>query len=686
MAKNTIEFLLSAKDKLSKPMGLASKSVKGLSKTVFSLKGALGGLAVGAVAKSFINAASTTEQLSIRLGVLLGSVGEGNRLFKEMSQFASEVPFKFEDIMESATALAGVMEGGTDEIKQWMPLIGDLAATTGLSIRQTTEQVQRMLSAGAASADMFRERGVLAMLGFQAGVSVSAEETKKRLLEAWQDPLSKFKGATSKLATSWTGIMSMISDKWFAIKNTIMDAGLMNYLKALASVVDGEMGKALGNAKMNSKAWAGTIINGIESILKAGAFFMDMISALSKAWNVVKMTFVATAGLILIGIQKMQKGVVSFLELFGDKFKARIESVKESITSMQKEIDANTESFLKSKQIVESPWAVEDIDNYIGKIRETKDELDKMAEANANATGGGRKESDFTSGEKTVLEQNAEANRLAQEKDKGTLQQKIVDLSGYYLTERELANIKYGQDLLDLENYYMLTNMSDEQYRLTKEAAEIKHQENLAQTRKLAIQGSFEFAQAIRKKDLAAGLSAGQQMLSNLSKTNKTAFKIQKALALAKAVVTLPSAVIQSFENGGGYPWGLIPAGLMLAAGLKNISDIKNSSYSGQAHSGLTNVPREGTYLLNKGERVIQPSQNKDLTSFLNGGQSETQGNVSIENLNISVLENATSAEALLNMPRSDIEEVIASKFIPALNVLASRGVIQDAIAQVEGV
>ena len=50
---------------------------------------------------------------------------------------------------------------------------------------------------------------------------------------------------------------------------------------------------------------------------------------------------------------------------------------------------------------------------------------------------------------------------------------------------------------------------------------------------------------------------------------------------LAKAVVALPSAVMLSFSNGGGYPWGLIPAALMAAQGLKQISAIKSASFGG---------------------------------------------------------------------------------------------------------
>ena len=205
------------------------------------LRFALFSLATGGIARvgaSFVTASSTTEQYQLRLTRLLGSVEEGNALFRDMADFAGRVPFEFEEIMGAATQLAGVLEGGREEIGQLMPLIADLAAVSGLSISETTEQIIRMFSAGAASADLFRERGILAMLGFEAGVSVSAEETKRRVVAAWEDTNSKFRGTADDLATTWNGITSMMSDKWFQFRNLVQDAGPFDFLKASFAVIN----------------------------------------------------------------------------------------------------------------------------------------------------------------------------------------------------------------------------------------------------------------------------------------------------------------------------------------------------------------------------------------------------------------------------------------------------------------
>ena len=99
-------------------------------------------------------------------------------------------------------------------------------------------------------------------------------------------------------------------------------------------------------------------------------------------------------------------------------------------------------------------------------------------------------------------------------------------------------------------------------------------------------EASAEFSQKIKEGEYKNSLKFGSLMLSNAAKQNKEAFELQKAFALANAIATLPSAVMKSFDNGGGYPWGLIPAGLMLAQGLQQINSIRSTSFGSKSASG----------------------------------------------------------------------------------------------------
>ena len=100
-------------------------------------------------------------------------------------------------------------------------------------------------------------------------------------------------------------------------------------------------------------------------------------------------------------------------------------------------------------------------------------------------------------------------------------------------------------------------------------------------------------------------------------------------------------------------------------------------SLLGQAHDGMDAIPQTGTYLLEKGERVVKSNQNQDLTNFLNnGGQDgEGGGGLQVGVLNIHVFENATSADAILAMDPSDIRQITAEKLIDALDELSLMGI-----------
>ena len=84
----------------------------GARRQLVGLRTVIAGLGVALLARSFIQAASTAEQYAVRLRVLLRSQEEANLLFRDAAEFAGRVPFRYEEIMESATQLAGVLRGG----------------------------------------------------------------------------------------------------------------------------------------------------------------------------------------------------------------------------------------------------------------------------------------------------------------------------------------------------------------------------------------------------------------------------------------------------------------------------------------------------------------------------------------------------------------------------------------------
>jgi len=215
----------------------ASKAIRGIGKAasnvknqIFSLNGAMGALGAGAVMKSVIQSASGLESLKVRLKFLTGSVHDAGKAFDTMTGFASKVPFALEDIQKASPLLLTITDD-IDELNGLLEMTGDIAAVSGLDFVKTAEQLQRAMASGIASADLFRERGVASFLGFEQGVSYSADETKKKLNEMWENNTTTAVGATKELAKTFQGQVSMMEDAWFKLKIQFSETGIFEMAK-----------------------------------------------------------------------------------------------------------------------------------------------------------------------------------------------------------------------------------------------------------------------------------------------------------------------------------------------------------------------------------------------------------------------------------------------------------------------
>ena len=228
MAQN-LKINILAKDKTKQAFNGIRGRLQRLKDSVISVKGALVGIGAGIVIKQFVDVGRTVEDLQVRLKQLFGSTQEGAKAFDVMANFAAKVPFSLEQIQAASGNLA-VVAGDADRLSKILEITGNVAAVTGLDFQTTGEQIQRSFSAGIASADIFRERGVRDMLGFSAGATVSAEETIKAFEKVFGKG-GKFGNATDELANTFTGTLSMLSDSVFKFQKRVADADFFASLK-----------------------------------------------------------------------------------------------------------------------------------------------------------------------------------------------------------------------------------------------------------------------------------------------------------------------------------------------------------------------------------------------------------------------------------------------------------------------
>jgi tape measure domain-containing protein len=126
-------------------------------------------------------------------------------------------------------------------------------------------------------------------------------------------------------------------------------------------------------------------------------------------------------------------------------------------------------------------------------------------------------------------------------------------------------------------------------------------------------------------------------LLGEQSAGYKAMFAMSKAFAIAQAIINAPKTFSDVYASVAAIPYvgpylAPVMAGAAVAVQLAQVSQIKSTNLTGMAHDGIDYVPQEGTWLLNKGERVLSPRQNQDFTRVMAEKRFDSQLNITINN------------------------------------------------------
>ena len=303
--------LQSGLNKLGTNASMASKRLKGLeiaaarSRSTFAALGttlkvgvaaslAAVTFGIGKFVKDTFAAGKLTESLQVRFKLLFNSASEGAKAFEEMNKFAGKVPFSLEAIAAGSGNLA-VISKDAGELAKILEITGNVAAATGLDFRQTAEQIQRAFAGGIAAADVFRERGVRAMLGFEAGAKVSIEETRKKFFEVFANG-GQFSTATKEFESTLEAQVSFVEDSYFRFRQAAAQPLFAGVKEQVMSLV--------GNFKENDtqlKILAQTVgenlagaFKSVENAIRFVARNIDSITTAFKIFIGLKLgTFIA---------------------------------------------------------------------------------------------------------------------------------------------------------------------------------------------------------------------------------------------------------------------------------------------------------------------------------------------------------------------------------------------------------
>ena len=148
-------------------------------------------------------------------------------------------------------------------------------------------------------------------------------------------------------------------------------------------------------------------------------------------------------------------------------------------------------------------------------------------------------------------------------------------------------------------------------------------------------------------------------MLGESSSAYRALYEAQRSFALAQAGMNVWKAASDAYANEPGTVWQKMGAAALATVESGSfVSLIEAATPVGMAHNGIDNIPSEGTWLLDGGERVLNPQQNKDLTSYLANQHSGSGGDVNIQ---INITDSGVSTSGANTQDQKQLGQLIGN-------------------------
>ena len=180
---------------------------------------------------------------------------------------------------------------------------------------------------------------------------------------------------------------------------------------------------------------------------------------------------------------------------------------------------------------------------------------------------------------------------------------------------------KWHKKQLEMQKHLLAEKEINEQ-TYSDRVAEINktHSEKLGD-----IQDAYKVSALASFSEIAGSASdMARQIYGQSSAAYKTLFLTQKAFAVASIIMNAHIAAAKApaeLTILGGIPVG----SALLASGYASAAMVGGMALAGMAHDGIDRVPETGTWLLQKGERVVTASTSAKLDATLERVQQSRQ-------------------------------------------------------------
>ena len=199
------------------------------------------GAGFAAFGKSAIDATADMETYQAQLEVLLGSADAARERLEKLFEIGSSTPFELDQIVAAEQRLVS-FGANADEMRGG---VMDLVGALGGDLPSAALAVGKSFAAGRGASDGLRESYALLFQDVTRraealGGSDDINNWRNSIIAALNDVNGVVAGGTAKLAATFKGQLSNVSDQWFKFKKQVGDAGLFDYAKlGIKELIDG---------------------------------------------------------------------------------------------------------------------------------------------------------------------------------------------------------------------------------------------------------------------------------------------------------------------------------------------------------------------------------------------------------------------------------------------------------------
>ena len=316
MAQPDVKVRISAVDETKAAFQSVARGAQGLKNAIFSVQGAIAGVAGGAVISGLVKTNAEFQRLQASLQTFTGSAAAASKKFEELQTFAAKTPFSLQEIVQGFNILKA---RGLDPSITSFNAFGNIASGTGKSLNQLTEA---LADAAVGEFERLKEFGIKAnkegdRIKFTfGGVATTVGNNSEEIL-GYLEQLGnvQFAGAMERQAQTLDGAFSNFGDAVDALAKTIGESGLNDFIVNVTRSLTGMIGR-LNDA---TKAGVG-FVRGIQEALGTG----DIEQRIAKVGNEIKtlQAIIATGGDRRQEKQQLQELLALQAELFAQRQKA----------------------------------------------------------------------------------------------------------------------------------------------------------------------------------------------------------------------------------------------------------------------------------------------------------------------------------------------------------------------------